>query len=70
MTERDITYIVQAFGEATTRAMEAGFDGVEIDGGNQCLLQQFMSRQANERSDSYGGSAKTASLLHLKLFVK
>ncbi|MFP3666718.1 NADH-dependent flavin oxidoreductase [Priestia sp. SIMBA_032] len=58
MTERDITYIVQAFGEATTRAMEAGFDGVEIDGGNECLLQQFISRQANERSDSYGGSAE------------
>lgn len=58
MNERDMTYIVQAFGEATTRAIEAGFDGVEIDGGNECLLQQFTSRQANERSDSYGGSAE------------
>ena len=41
---------------ATRRAIEAGFDGVEIHGANTYLLQQFFSPHSNRRQDSWGGS--------------
>ncbi|MET9631899.1 alkene reductase [Lentzea sp. NPDC006480] len=46
----------QAFGDAARRAVEAGFDGVELHGANGYLIQQFLSSSANLRTDSYGGS--------------
>jgi 2,4-dienoyl-CoA reductase-like NADH-dependent reductase (Old Yellow Enzyme family) len=48
--------IVRDFGEATRRAIEAGYDGVEIHGANGYLLQQFYSPHSNRRSDRWGGS--------------
>lgn len=56
LTEPEIEEIVRAFGETTRRAIEAGFDGVEIHGANGYLLQQFFSPHANRRDDQYGGS--------------
>ncbi|GAX07107.1 NADH-dependent flavin oxidoreductase [Secundilactobacillus pentosiphilus] len=55
MTSAEIHQTVDAFGQATKRAIEAGFDGVEIHGANQYLLQQFYSPQSNQRTDEYGG---------------
>ncbi len=39
----EVEAIIEAFGEATRRAIEAGFDGVEIHGANTYLIQQFFS---------------------------
>lgn len=44
LTDAEITSIIKDFGEATRRAIEAGFDGVEIHGANGYLIQQFFSR--------------------------
>ncbi|MDG5471978.1 NADH-dependent flavin oxidoreductase [Jeotgalibacillus sp. ET6] len=52
----EIESIIKAFGEATRRAMEAGFDGVEIHGANTYLLQQFFSPHSNRRDDQWGGT--------------
>lgn len=52
----EIEDIVNAFGETTRRAIEAGFDGVEIHGANGYLLQQFFSPHSNRRTDEYGGT--------------
>ena len=41
MTHAQINEMINDFGEATRRAIEAGFDGVEIHGANTYLLQQF-----------------------------
>lgn len=41
MTDEQIKATIKAFGEATRRAYEAGFDGVEIHGANHYLIQQF-----------------------------
>ena len=41
MTHNQILNMIERFGEATRRAIEAGFDGVEIHGANTYLLQQF-----------------------------
>jgi 2,4-dienoyl-CoA reductase-like NADH-dependent reductase (Old Yellow Enzyme family) len=56
MTETEIINTIQAFGDATRRAIEAGFDGVEIHGANTYLLQQFFSPHSNRREDQWGGS--------------
>ncbi|MGO4538514.1 NADH-dependent flavin oxidoreductase [Paenibacillus sp. 2TAB19] len=55
LTESEIESIVRDFGATTRRAIEAGFDGVEIHGANGYLLQQFFSEQSNTRDDRYGG---------------
>lgn len=55
MTATEIEETIVAFGEATRRAIEAGFDGVEIHGANTYLLQQFFSPHSNRRTDKWGG---------------
>lgn len=52
----EVEAIIEAFGQATRRAMEAGFDGVEIHGANTYLIQQFVSPHSNRRDDKWGGS--------------
>mgnify|MGYP004470025299 CR=1 FL=1 len=56
MTLDEIHATIKAFGEATRRAIEAGFNGVELHGANTYLLQQFFSPHSNRREDEYGGS--------------
>lgn len=56
LTETEVQSIIHDFGEATRRAIEAGFDGVEIHGANGYLIQQFYSPYTNRREDQYGGS--------------
>lgn len=51
----EVEAIIEAFGEATRRAIEAGFDGVEIHGANTYLIQQFFSPHSNRREDRFGG---------------
>ena len=56
LTDDDIKRIIKDFGRAAKRAIDAGFDGVEIHGANHYLLQQFFSKISNHRSDHWGGS--------------
>lgn len=56
LTEEEILTIIRAFGEATRRAIRAGFDGVELHGAHGFLLQNFLSPAINKRTDSWGGS--------------
>lgn len=56
MSQSDIDAVVEAFGAAAARAMEAGFDGVEIHGANGYLVDQFLTDYTNTRDDGYGGS--------------
>ncbi|UOR13460.1 NADH-dependent flavin oxidoreductase [Halobacillus amylolyticus] len=58
MTEEEIQQTILDFGEATRRAIEAGFDGVEIHGANTYLLQQFFSPHSNRRGDQWGGNVR------------
>lgn len=56
MEIHEIKQTVQDFKDAARRAMEAGFDGVELHGANTYLLQQFVSPHTNKRTDEYGGT--------------
>ena len=63
MTEEDIAHVTDAFASAASRALEAGFDVVEIHGAHGYLLSQFLSPLSNVRKDSYGGSPSNRSRL-------
>lgn len=56
MTADEIEQLIIDFGSATRRAIQAGFDGVELHGANTYLLQQFYSPNSNQRTDKWGGS--------------
>ncbi|MCG9789297.1 alkene reductase [Vibrio mediterranei] len=56
MTKDDIQRVVNDFATAAKRAVEAGFDGVEIHGGNGYLIDQFLRTNSNKRTDEYGGT--------------
>lgn len=52
----EIPGLVKSYAEAARRAMEAGFDGVEVHGANGYLIEQFLKDSTNDRDDAYGGS--------------
>lgn len=51
----EIARVVNDFRQAAIRAIEAGFDGVEIHAGNGYLIEQFINPVINTRNDGYGG---------------
>lgn len=51
----EVKATIKAFGEATRRAIQAGFDGIELHGANTYLIQQYFSPHSNRRVDEYGG---------------
>lgn len=56
LTTEDVAGMVVKFGDGVRRAIQAGFDGVEIHGANTYLIQQFYSPNSNKRNDEWGGS--------------
>jgi 2,4-dienoyl-CoA reductase-like NADH-dependent reductase (Old Yellow Enzyme family) len=52
----EIEKITQQFTAAAKRAIQAGFDGVELHGAHGYLLNQFFSPLLNKRDDEYGGN--------------
>lgn len=56
MAREDIDHVVEAFGAAAVRAVEAGFDVLEIHAAHGYLLHEFLSPLSNRREDEYGGS--------------
>lgn len=50
----EIADIIQAFQHSVRRAVEAGFDAIEIHGAHGYLIHQFYSPKMNLRTDEYG----------------
>ena len=55
-TKDDIASVVAAFALAAWRALEAGFDVVELHAAHGYLIHEFLSPLVNTRTDDYGGS--------------
>ncbi|VEP11627.1 N-ethylmaleimide reductase [Hyella patelloides LEGE 07179] len=51
----EIKAIINDFRQGAANAIAAGFDGVEIHGANGYLIDQFLRRTSNKRTDIYGG---------------
>ncbi|WP_328502209.1 alkene reductase [Streptomyces sp. NBC_00457] len=56
LTTAEVPEHAQSYAQAARRAIDAGFDGVELHGANGYLISQFLSTNANLRTDRYGGS--------------
>jgi len=56
MTDTEIVETISDFADAAKNAMDAGFDGVELHGANGYLIHQFLSTNANLRTDKWGGT--------------
>ncbi|KAF3624558.1 putative 12-oxophytodienoate reductase-like protein 2A [Capsicum annuum] len=59
--------IVNDFKIASHNAIEAGFDGVEINSANSYIIDQFLNDQVNDRIDEYGGSIGNRCRLALEI---
>jgi N-ethylmaleimide reductase len=56
LTAAEIAGIVHDYRRAAERAMDAGFEGVELHSANGYLIDQFLQNGSNKRTDEYGGS--------------
>lgn len=56
LTVREIEETVSDFSRAAQKAVEIGFDAIEIHGAHGYLIHQFFSPRSNQRRDEYGGS--------------
>lgn len=52
----EIPEAIDAWGKAAARADKAGFDVIEIHAAHGYLVHSFLSPEANQRTDDYGGS--------------
>ena len=56
MTLDDIARVKQDFVDGARRALEAGFEWIELHFAHGYLAQSFFSEHSNQRTDAYGGS--------------
>jgi 2,4-dienoyl-CoA reductase-like NADH-dependent reductase (Old Yellow Enzyme family)/NAD(P)-dependent dehydrogenase (short-subunit alcohol dehydrogenase family) len=56
MTEAEVEEVIEGFVQAARRDRDAGFDGVDLFAGYNCLIDQFWSPITNKRDDKWGGS--------------
>jgi len=68
LSSEEVWGVVEAFGEAAERAMEAGFDGVQIHGAHGYLISQFLSKVVNRRDDEWGGDLDDRMRLLLEVY--
>lgn len=54
LTKDEIIDIIEKFKQSTKRAVDAGFDAIEIHGAHGYLIHQFSSPKTNLRTDEYG----------------
>ena len=61
-----IARVAAAFRDAARRALDAGFQVIELHGAHGYLLHEFLSPLSNQRTDEYGGSFEN----RIRLFVE
>jgi len=67
LDDAGIECVVDGFRAAARRALDAGFDVLEIHGAHGYLLHQFLSPLSNLRTDEYGGSLENRARLLLRV---
>lgn len=69
LTTGEVAAIVDDYKTAASNARTAGFDGVEIHGGNVYLLPQFLNTSTNHRQDAYGGNPENRAKIVLDVLT-
>lgn len=67
LTAAEIDGIVDQFAEAARRALDAGFEVLEVHAAHGYLLHEFLSPLSNQRTDEYGGSFENRVRLVLRV---
>ena len=67
LTTDEVKALIRDHVYASERAIEAGFDGVELHGANGYLIKQFLNPHTNRRDDLYGGSVENRSRFLLEI---
>lgn len=68
LSQDEIQKIIEDFAQAAIRAVDAGFELIEVHAAHGYLLHQFMSPLSNQRTDEYGGSFENRIRLALEVF--
>ncbi|MGI9531668.1 NADH:flavin oxidoreductase [Lutimonas sp.] len=63
LTIQEVEELRDDFIDAALRSQKSGYDGVEVHGAHGYILTQFISKEINKRTDSYGGSLENRSRL-------
>jgi 2,4-dienoyl-CoA reductase (NADPH2) len=58
MSAREVRQTIDDFAHSAVLARDAGYDGVEIMGSEGYLINQFLTKRVNRRTDEWGGSAE------------
>jgi 2,4-dienoyl-CoA reductase-like NADH-dependent reductase (Old Yellow Enzyme family) len=67
LTPDEMPTIYGYFADAARRAIDVGFDAVELHTGHGYLADQFLDARVNDRTDSYGGSVENRCRFALEL---
>ena len=67
LIDSEIKKLIQDFAYACELSIKAGYDGIEIHGANNYLIQQFYSPFTNRRTDEWGGSDEKRMNFALKI---
>ena len=70
MTRDDIEEVKEAYVQAARRAMEAGFDYIEVLAAGGYLIGEFLSPVTNHRTDEYGGPIENRMRFGLEVIRK
>lgn len=70
LTGDEIIALIDAFAQAARRAVEAGFEIIELHGAHGYLLHQFMSPLSNIRTDEWSGDNRTVFPLEVLRAVR
>jgi len=69
LTLDEIAGVIDEYRLATRRAIDAGFDGVELHTASGYLPEQFLSSGSNQRQDQYGGSVENRARFVLEVLA-
>jgi 2,4-dienoyl-CoA reductase (NADPH2) len=69
MSEADIQRTIEDYATTAALAREAGYDGVEIMGGEGYLINEFTAPRTNDREDDWGGSLENRLRLPVEIMA-